>query len=68
MIEEWDDKTINEFAEEFGVKYQTVLLSMAKVIHKEDGSLYTPKPKKGRTRADIAKAGIELYRKNQGKK
>ena len=35
---------------------------------KEEASLCPPKPKKARTRADIAKAGIALYKKKQGKK
>ena len=34
----------------------------------EDASLCPPKPKKARTRADIAKAGIALYKKKQSKK
>jgi len=67
MIEEWDNKTTGEWAVEFGVSYQTVL-KMAEVIRKEDASLCPPKPKKARTRADIAKAGIALYKKKQGKK
>ena len=40
-----------------GVSYQTVL-KMAEVIRKEDATLCPPKPKKARTRTDIAKAGI----------
>jgi len=67
MIKEWDDKTTDEWAKEFGVSYQTVL-HMVKEIHKEDDKLCPPKKKKGRTRADIAKAGIALYREKQGKK
>jgi len=67
MIEEWDDKTTGEWADEFGVSYQTIL-KMAEVIRKEDAGLCPPKPKKARTRADIAKAGIALYKKKQGKK
>ncbi|MFH1700537.1 MAG: hypothetical protein ABIE07_08110 [Candidatus Zixiibacteriota bacterium] len=67
MIEEWDHKTTDEWAKEFGVSYQTVL-HMVRVIRKEDNKLCPPKPKKGRTRADIAKAGIALFRKKQGKK
>jgi len=34
----------------------------------EEASLCPPKPKKARTRADIAKAGIALYKKKRGKK
>ena len=67
MIEEWDNKTTGEWAVEFGISYQTVL-KMAEVIRKEDASLCPPKPKKARTRADIAKAGIALYKKKRGKK
>lgn len=67
MIKEWDDKTTAEWAEEFGVSYQTVLF-MVKAIHKEDKTLCPPKPKKARTRADIAKAGIALFKKEKGKK
>jgi len=67
MIEEWDNKTTGEWADEFGVSYQTVL-KMAEVIRKEDAGLCPPKPKKARTRVDIAKAGIALYKKEQSKK
>jgi len=67
MIEKWDDKTTGEWADEFGVSYQTIL-KMAEVIRKEDAALCPPKPKKARTRADIAKAGIALYKEKQGKK
>jgi len=38
MIAEWDDKTTAEWADEFGVSYQTVL-KMAEVIRKEDTTL-----------------------------
>ena len=67
MIEKWDNKTTGEWAVEFGVSYQTVL-KMAEAIRKEDAALCPPKPKKARTRADIAKAGIALYKKEQSKK
>ncbi len=67
MIEEWNNKTTGEWADEFGVSYQTIL-KMAEVIRKEEAALCPPKPKKARTRADIAKAGIALYKKKQGKK
>ena len=67
MIAEWDDKTTGEWADEFGVSYQTIL-KMAEVIRKEDKTLCPKKKAKPRTRADIAKAGIALYRKKQGKK
>jgi len=40
---------------------------MVKEVRKEDDKLCPPKPKK-RSRADIAKEGIALFRKNQGKK
>jgi len=66
MIEEWDDKTIKEWGTEFDVSYQTIL-NMTKVIHKEDDNLCPPKPKKARTRLDIAKAGIALFKKKQNK-
>jgi len=62
MIGEWDDKTTAEWAEEFGVSYQTVL-KMAEVIRKEDKTLCPKKKPKPRTRADVAKAGIALYKK-----
>jgi len=67
MIGEWDDKTTAEWANEFGVSYQTVL-KMAEVIRKEDKSLCPKKKPKPRTRTDIAKAGIALFRKKKGKK
>ncbi len=67
MIEEWDDKTTGEWADEFGVSYQTVL-KMAEVIRKEDKTLCPKKKPKPRTREDVAKAGIALFRKKKGKK
>jgi len=66
MVEDWDDKTISEWAKEFGVSYQT-LLKMAQAINKEDKTLCPPKPKKT-TRADTAKATIALFKKKKGKK
>ena len=67
MIEEWNNKTTGEWAEEFGVSYQTIL-KMAEVICKEDKTLCPKKKAKPRTREDVAKAGIALYKKKQGKK
>ena len=67
MIGEWDDKTTAEWADEFGVSYQTVL-KMAEVIRKEDKTLCPKKKPKPRTREDVAKAGIALFRKKQRKK
>ena len=67
LIEEWDNKTIGEWSKEFGVSYQTIL-KMAEAIRKEDETLCPPKPKKARTRTNLAKSGIALYRKKQGKK
>ncbi len=67
MIAEWDDKTTGEWADEFGVSYQTVL-KMAEVIRKEDKTLCPKKKPKPRTREDVAKAGIALFRKKKGKK
>jgi len=67
MIGEWDDKTTAEWADEFGVSYQTVL-KMAEVIRKDDKTLCPKKKPKPRTREDVAKAGIALYKKKQGKK
>ena len=67
MIGEWDDKTTAEWADEFGVSYQTVL-KMAEVIRKEDKTLCPKKKAKPRTRQKLAKAGIALFRKTYGKK
>jgi hypothetical protein len=67
MIAEWDDKTTVEWTYEFGVSYQTVL-KMAEVIRKEDKTLCPKKKPKPRTRQHLAKAGIALFRKKQGKK
>jgi phage/plasmid primase-like uncharacterized protein len=67
MIAEWDDKTTSEWADEFGVSYQTVL-KMAEVVRKDDKTLCPKKKPKPRTREDVAKAGIALFRKKQGKK
>ncbi|RZB31331.1 MAG: hypothetical protein SRB2_04856 [Desulfobacteraceae bacterium Eth-SRB2] len=44
MIAEWNDKTTAEWADEFGVSYQTVL-KMAEVIRKEDKTLCPKKTK-----------------------
>ena len=67
MIAEWDDKTTGEWAEEFVVSYQTIL-KMAEVIRKEDKTLCPKKKPKPRTREDVAKAGIALFKKKKGKK
>ena len=67
MIAEWDDKTTVEWTYEFGVSYQTVL-KMAEVIRKEDKTLCPKKKPKPKTREDVAKAGIALFRKKKGKK
>ena len=67
MILEWDDKTTAQWADEFGVSYQTVL-KMAEVIRKEDKTLCPVKKPRPRTRKDVAKAGIALFRKKKGKK
>jgi len=67
MVEDWDNKTISEWAKEFDVSYQTIL-KMSQAINKENKTLCPPKPKKARTRADIAKATIALYKKKQDKK
>ena len=67
MIAEWDDKTTGEWADEFGVSYQTVL-KMAEVIRKEDKTFCPKKKAKPRTREDVAKAGIALFKKKQSKK
>ena len=67
MILEWNDKTTAKWADEFGVSYQTVL-KMAEVIRKEDKTLCPKKKPRPRTRKDVAKAGIALFRKKKGKK
>ena len=67
MIGEWDDKTTAEWADEFSVSYQTIL-KMAEVIRKKDKTLCPKKKAKPRTREDVAKAGIALYKKKQDKK
>ena len=67
MIAEWDDKTTGEWAEEFVVSYQTIL-KMAEVIRKEDKTLCPKKKPKPKTREDVAKAGIALFRKKKDKK
>jgi len=67
LIKQWDEKSIDELASEFGTSTQTIF-AMGKAIHKEDSSLCKPKPKGGRSRADIAKAGIALFKKEMGKK
>ena len=67
MILEWDDKTTAQWADEFGVSYQTVL-KMAEVIRKEDKTLCPKKKPKPKTREDVAKAGIALFKRKKGKK
>jgi len=63
LIEQWNDKTMTEFSNEFDVSLQ-VVSNMVKAIRKEDASLCPPRTK----RTDIAKAGIALFKKKQGKK
>ena len=67
LIKEWEQKSIDELADGFGTSKQTIL-AMAKTIHQQDNTLCKPKPKRTRSRADIAKAGIGLYKKEVGKK
>jgi hypothetical protein len=67
LIKEWDLKSIDDLANDFATSKQTIL-TMAKTIHKNDNSLCKPKPKKTRTRENIAKEGIALYKKEMGKK
>ncbi len=62
IIEQWDNKSMTEFANEFNVSLQ-VVSNMVKEIHKQDDTLCPPRTK----RADIAKSGIALYKK-KGKK
>lgn len=63
LIEQWNNKTMTEFSNEFDVSLQ-VVSNMVKAIRKEDASLCPPRTK----RTDIAKAGIELFKKKQSKK
>jgi len=63
LIEQWDNKTMTEFSNEFNASLQ-VVSNMVKAIRKEDASLCPPRTK----RTDIAKAGIALFKKKQGKK
>ena len=63
IIEQWDNKSMTEFAKGFDVSLQ-VVSNMVKEIHKQDETLCPPKT----TRADIAKAGIALFKKKQSKK
>ena len=60
-------KTTAQWADEFGVSYQTIL-KMAEVIRKEDKTLCPKIKPKPRTREGLAKAGVALFRKKQGKK
>jgi len=66
MIREWDTKTVQEWADEFGVSYQTVG-KMAAIIREKDTSLCPKKTAKRRTREDIADAWIALYKKGEKK-
>ncbi|NQU83315.1 MAG: hypothetical protein HQ536_01245 [Parcubacteria group bacterium] len=60
IIEQWDNKSMTEFANEFNISLQ-VVSNMVKEIHKQDDTLCPPRTK----RADIAKSGIALYKKKQ---
>lgn len=67
MIKEWDEKTVPEWADEFGVSNQTIS-KLADTIHKEDNKFCPPKPRKRRTREDLAKSAIAMVKKEMGKK
>jgi len=66
MIKEWDTKSVQEWADEFGVSYQTIS-NMAKVLNKKNASLCPPKTAKPKKREDIADEWIALLEKEQGK-
>lgn len=57
IIKEWSVKSVDQFAEEFGVTANTVR-AMVYAIRKENQDLCPKKPRK--TRTDIAKAAIQM--------
>lgn len=63
MIESWNSKTIVMWAKEFEISYQAVI-GMIKIIRREDRTLC---PKRIRTKIDVAKAGITLYKQKHNK-
>lgn len=67
MIKEWDDKSVSEWAKEFGVSYQTVS-KMAEVAREHDASLCPKKPAIKVKRQDILKLAIDILKKDKGKK
>jgi len=67
MIKEWDAKSVQEWADEFGVSYQTIS-NMAKVLNEKDASLCPKKTAKPKKREDIADEWIALLEKEQGEK
>ena len=66
MIKEWDAKSVQEWADEFSVSYQTIS-NMAKVLNKKNASLCPPKTAKPKKREDIADEWIALLEKEQEK-
>lgn len=66
MIKEWDDKSVSEWAKEFGVSYQSVS-KMAEIVRKKDASLCPKKTAVKVKREDIADEGIAQFKKSEGK-
>jgi hypothetical protein len=67
LMREWDSKTVQEWADELGVSYQTISKTV-RIIRKKDASLCPPKKAKRRTIEDKVDAWIALFKKGEGKK
>jgi len=67
MMREWDDKTVQEWANEFGVSYQTISKTV-RIIRKKDASLCPPKKAKRRTLEDKVDVWIAMFKQGEGKK
>ena len=67
LVEEWDNKSTQEWADEFGVKYPT-LAKVAKKIREKDSSLCPKKKPKKKTLEENIDAGLSLYKEKRKKK
>ena len=59
IIEEWDNKTIDEFANEYNVNRNTIIL-MAKEVNELNPEKCKPKKRSRRTRKSVAEAALAM--------
>ena len=59
MIEAWDEKTIDELANDFGVNRNTIIM-MAKEVNKINPDKCKPKKRNRRTRRSVAEEALSM--------